>query len=306
MICFATLVTAALILTFIPVAALSTEEEDITKKDKTGTDPRGFGAKLMPYYRFSELENGLEVNELHVFGMFPLSERVGMTYDLPVAKKIDYSEVPQFKALQSLPPSQTTEIGGGGVPFDDLDQDGDVVGMGDLNLRLLWMPKALDSKFTMPFGPNKGQDGNINHMFGVELWLPTANEDVLGNDAMIVAPMYAFVMDHPFFGFLAAMNFFQFDLFKESERPDTLKYMGRWFLMQPLTKPGPWYGGIYLLPELQPVYDFENDDFSLWIGPEVGKMLAPGKIVYAKPGWGIDREGADRKFTFEVGFRWFF
>ena len=60
------------------------------------------------------------------------------------------------------------------------------------------------------------------------------------------------------------------------------------------------------MPEFQPIYDFENDEFSLWIGPEVGKMLAPGRIIYAKPGWGIEPEGADRKFTFEAGFRWFF
>jgi len=64
---------------------------------------------------------------------------------------------------------------------------------------------------------------------------------------------------------------------------------------------------IYLLPEMQPVYDFENSHFSFWIGPEIGKMLAPGRIIYAKPGWGVspdDTEG-DRKFTFEIGFRYF-
>jgi hypothetical protein len=36
-------------------------------------------------------------------------------------------------------------------------------------------------------------------------------------------------------------------------------------------------------------------------------MLAPGRIAYIKPGWGIDNsEDIDRKTTFEVGFRWFF
>jgi len=40
---------------------------------------------------------------------------------------------------------------------------------------------------------------------------------------------------------------------------------------------------------------------------EVGKMFAPGKIGYIKPGWGISNsELTDRDSTLEVGFRWFF
>jgi hypothetical protein len=77
--------------------------------------------------------------------------------------------------------------------------------------------------------------------------------------------------------------------------------------MQPLTPPGKWWGGLYLMPEFQPIYDFETDDFSLWIGLEFGKMVAPGKIAYIKPGWGIENsELVDRANTFEAGFRWFF
>jgi hypothetical protein len=35
--------------------------------------------------------------------------------------------------------------------------------------------------------------------------------------------------------------------------------------------------------------------------------LAPGKIAYIKPGWGLDNsEMTDRKSTVEAGFRWFF
>jgi len=61
------------------------------------------------------------------------------------------------------------------------------------------------------------------------------------------------------------------------------------------------------MPEFQPIYDFETEDFSGWLGLEFGKMLAPGKIAYIKPGWGIDNsEPVDRDNTFEIGFRWFF
>ena len=42
-------------------------------------------------------------------------------------------------------------------------------------------------------------------------------------------------------------------------------------------------------------------------GPEFGKMLGPGNILYIKPGWGVDSDElqGDRKFTFEIGWRKF-
>ena len=59
---------------------------------------------------------------------------------------------------------------------------------------------------------------------------------------------------------------------------------------------------------MQPVYDFREDHFSFWIGPEFGKIMAPGHIFYVKPGFGIDpsKSKGDRKFTMEFGFRYFF
>ena len=65
--------------------------------------------------------------------------------------------------------------------------------------------------------------------------------------------------------------------------------------------------GLYLLTEFQPVYDFKEDHFSFWIGPELGKILKDGYIAYAKPGFGVDpdEDKGDRKFTFEIGFRYF-
>jgi hypothetical protein len=88
--------------------------------------------------------------------------------------------------------------------------------------------------------------------------------------------------------------------------------------MQPLSKPAHMenpdndslqifnLAGLYLLTEFQPVYDFREDEFSLWVGPELGKILKDGVIAYLKPGWGIDNtEPGDREFTFEIGFRYF-
>ena len=40
---------------------------------------------------------------------------------------------------------------------------------------------------------------------------------------------------------------------------------------------------------------------------EFGKLLAPGRVIFIKPGWGMDNsEATDRESTLEVGFRWFF
>ena len=104
------------------------------------------------------------------------------------------------------------------------------------------------------------------------------------------------------------MNFYFFDAFKEDNVDDTSLYVGRWFVMLPLSAPGPnFFDGWYALPEFQPVYDFEESHFSFWVGPEFGKMLSPGNIMYFKPGWGVDPDEAegDREFTFEIGYRYF-
>ena len=56
-----------------------------------------------------------------------------------------------------------------------------------------------------------------------------------------------------------------------------------------------------------PVYDFEDEEFSFWVGPELGKIVKDGLIFYGKPGFGVDpdEKDGDRKFSFEVGFRYF-
>ena len=62
------------------------------------------------------------------------------------------------------------------------------------------------------------------------------------------------------------------------------------------------------MTELQPVYDFKESHFSFWVGPEIGKIMREGNIIYAKPGFAIDPDKSedDRKWTFELGFRYFF
>jgi hypothetical protein len=253
-------------------AAKEEKIEKAVQEDKTGTDPRAFTDKWTPFYRFTELENGLIQQSLTAYGTLGFSPRVGMFYEVPLSVHTD------------LPgPAQES------------------IGMGDIKLTFAVKPKAWE----WTYGKDGEKQGNV--MWGTDLTFSTATDDVAGGNSFLFAPMVVVVLDMPFYGFLAALNLYYFDVFKGDSAPKTSKYVGRWYYMQPLTKPGPWYGGLFILPEFQPIYDFETNDYSSWFGLEIGKVAGEGKIAYIKPGWGIDNsEPTDRKSTFEAGFRWFF
>ena len=246
--------------------------EKVTGTDKTGTDPRDFASKFMPYFIHTELENEVQIRQLNLFGLYAFDKDFAMTYDLPVSKEIDFSD--------SSIPGPTTN------------------GMGDLGIRFFYKPGAT-------------QFEKSSHMFGAELTFPTATEDVLGSEVTVLSPMYVYVKNVQITGpgFLAFMNFLDFDIMSSDGEDDVERFRGRWFAMIPLAKPGPnFLDGWYLLPELQPVYDFEADDdeFSLWLAPELGKLVSKSFVMYAKPGWGIVKDAdTDRDFTFEFGFRYF-
>lgn len=293
-------------------------------QDATGTDPRDFSSKFMPYYRYMELENGVEVNMSTVFGMHAFNPRFAMTYEWAVAMETDYSDVDEFKQFkQGIPQDgDLPHIGpdpgrGGGLPFADLlEDDGDVTGVGDLNLRFFLRPEQWEWRFW-------GGEKSASVMPVLEATFPTATEDLLGDESMILSPGVTYVTDMPFespplgLGFLALMNFYDFDIFKDNSRSHTSRFRGRWFWMQPLSMPAFMkdpndadyhffdLSGLYLLTEAQPVYDFRESDFSFWVGPELGKIVKEGTIFYIKPGWGIDNDNpGDREFTFEVGVRY--
>ena len=261
----------------IKKAAKKATVEKAVKEDATGTDPRVFSNKWMPYYRYTELDNGLIQQDLTAFGTVRFSDRVGMFYEVPLAQYRDFGGVP-------------------GVPAGT-----DAIGIGDTDLKFLWRPEATEFSY--------GEEGekSASFLFGTDFILPTATDNALAGNALVAAPIVGAVFDMPLHGFIASLNLYFFDVYKKDSAPDTSKYVGKWFYMQPLTRPGPWYGGLFLLPEWQPIYDFETKKFSSWLGLEFGKMMAPGKIAYIKPGWGIRNSATtDRKVTLEVGFRWFF
>jgi hypothetical protein len=273
------------------LAASGAEEgEEIKGMGETGTDPRDFSAKFMPYFRFTELENELEQKEFVLFGLIPFSKKIAMTYEIPVAMERNIRDTDGYKTL--------SDIGGGGavlpggLPLSS-ELDGKETGIGDMNLRFF---VKHDCKLL-----------GFDFMSGVETVLPTASEDVLGSETFIVKPMAILARDLNFWpapgAFLALMNFYAFDAWKDSDRDSVSQYIGRYFFMLPVHP-----SGIYLLPEIQYIYDFELHHNSFWIGPEIGKMLAPGRILYLKPGFGINpsKSKGDRNWTFEIGFRYFF
>lgn len=265
---------------------------------ETGTDPRDFAPKFMPYYRYTELENGLENNALTLFGLYAFTPKFAMTYEIPLGYKNDVTDTNLNNGDGTCGPG--AYLPGPGLPPIDIpgvQGNCQETGIGDMNLRFM-------------ASSDVGWLGG-DWLFGVQVDLPTATQNFLGTEQTRLGPMFAYVRDIPAWpgpgAFMALMNFYFFDVetLSESDAGDTSMYVGRWFVMLPLNAKHK----IYALPEFQPIYDFENSHFSFWVGPEIGKMIGDdGKnVVYVKPGWGADPDSStgDRDFTFEIGWRYF-
>ncbi len=267
----------------------------------TGNDPRDFASKFMPYYRYTELKNGMEADDLAIFGLWAITKNFALTYETSIGKQVDITGTPACAGLPDI--DCTGSVPGFGYLPNGLPAEGDGVetGMGDTILRFIW---DTDSRlFGAAFLP------------GLQIDVPTASDPILGSETVSGGPIATFVWDvkkWPAPGaFFAMMNIYTFDWYKEKGRGDVSRFMGRWFLQLPINKKHK----LYIMTEFQPVYDFEESHFSFWFGPEFGKAFTPspgifrnGGAIYFKPGWGIDpdRGAGDREFTFEVGFRAFF
>lgn len=267
----------------------------------TGNDPRDFTSKFMPYYRYTDVKNGTEVNDLAIFGLWAITKNMALTYEVSLGKQMDITGTPACAGLPDV--DCTGSVPGSGFLPNGVPAEGDGIetGVGDTILRGLWNvePKFLGGSF-IP---------------GLQVTLPTASDPTLGSETVSGGPILTFVWDikkWPAPGaFFAQMNIFEFDWYKEPGRDHIGRYMGRWFLQLPINKKHL----LYLLTEFQPVYDWENSHFSFWFGPEFGKAFKPSKgvfrnggAIYFKPGFGVnpDRNAGDREWTFEVGIRFFF
>jgi len=279
----------------VSMMALPVGAQEGEGQAKTGTDPRDFAPKFMPYYRYTELENGLQNDAFTLFGLYAFTPKFAMTYEIPVGYKNDVTGTTLNNGDNTCGPGGSFSPGEGLPPISIPGVVGNCqeTGMGDLNLRFM-------------YSSDVGWLGG-DWIFGVQIDLPTATQNFLGNEQVRLGPMFAYVRDIPKWpgpgAFFALMNFYFFDVFKDDGVADTSMYVGRWFVMLPISKKHK----IYLLPEFQPIYDFENNHFSFWVGPEIGKMINKKNIIYVKPGWGVkpDAPFGDRDFTFEIGWRYF-
>jgi len=262
-------------------AAKDTKIEENVEQDATGNDPRAFANKWTPNYKYTKLENGLVQQDINASGTVRFTDNLGVIYEMPVAQFRDFSEV------EGLPD---------GTPQS-------AIGMGDVSLKFLANLRSLD----FFYGEGKKKSGTI--VVGTDFILPTATSEYLAGNSFKIAPILGVVVDMPAHGFFAMLNLYYFDVYKTEAAPKTSMYVGRYFYMQPLTPPGKWWGLFFLMAEFQPIYDFEADQFSFWIGTELGKIISVGNVAYVKPGWGIDNNNpakTDRKFSFEAGWRYFF
>jgi hypothetical protein len=127
----------------IKEAAKVEKAEKAVAKDGTGNDPRAFTDKWMPLYRYTKLENGLVQQDVNAFGSLAFSDYVGMFYELPLAQYRDFSKVADYP--------------------DDLPSS--AIGVGDISLKFLMRPKALDFSYGESSETNK-KSGSINVWYG--------------------------------------------------------------------------------------------------------------------------------------------
>lgn len=263
-------------------AAKAEKIEKNVEQDQTGNDPRAFTDKWTPFYRYQELQNGLIQQDVTASGTLAFSDYVMLLYELPLGQYRDFSDV-------------------SGLPTDFPSS---AIGVGDISLKFLTRLNALDFSYGEPSKMNK-KTGSI--ILGTDFVLPTATNPLLAGNSFKLAPILVVVIDTPVHGFFAMLHLYYFDVYRTESAQKTSLYVGRWFYMQPLTPPGKWWGMFFLMPEFQPIYDFETKDFSAWIGVELGKVIVEGQVAYIKPGWGIDNSAqTDRKSTLEFGWRYFF
>ncbi len=90
-----TMLSAMLTVILLSASSSQSAEDDpfaAGEDDATGTDPRAFGTKFMPYYRYTDLRNDVEQQDVVAFGLLRFDDRTAMTYEIPLATKRDVSK----------------------------------------------------------------------------------------------------------------------------------------------------------------------------------------------------------------------
>ncbi len=265
----------ALCATMLLPSAMAQEEEV-----KTGNKPSTFNYRINPYVRHNAFENEGTTTDYSLFAMAPVKWPWALdgafVYEGPIVRHNDFEDV------NTLPAAARTEE----------------TGFGDAVLRAPGILK-----------PFEFASLNWTPVIIPEVTIPIGSDDVSG-ETFIGSPGGGFVISSPNSKrwFLAAIQFYDFDIAKSSGRPDVNRVRLRYFwqyLLSPKHK-------IYVMPEFQAVFDFEEDENSFWIAPEIGKVFSTpqgkkaGFVAYVKPGVGFGNRSNsfEREWSVEVGIRW--
>ncbi len=185
--------------------------------------------------------------------------------------------------------------------WNEFDVGPDESGLADWTFRLIMKP------FNTPFIGNT----RASHIFFLEATVPSGATGVTG-DQTILSPGYGPIISNSPNWFFAPIFFYDFAINNDSAAPDVDRLRARIFFQYA------WKNGVYVLPELQLVYDFNADEFTGNFLPEIGYVYdkppqladgyrpsaPPGKAIYIKggPGFSNDDPG-DLDWRLEIGHR---
>ncbi len=179
------------------------------------------------------------------------------------------------------------------------DQEDD--GLSDWTVRLILKPFVTDF-----IG-----DLKASHVFFFEATMPTGDEALTG-DQTIGTVGYGPIMTNSPNWFFAPLFFYDSGIDNKSPNEDVDRLRGRIFYQYA------WQNGVYVLPEVQLIYDFNQSEFTSNILPEIGWVFKrpprlsdsfrpnapPGNAIYLKGGPGVSNsDTGDLDYRIEVGLR---
>ena len=258
--------TVCVSLLIIGMAPMGVQAEDDAKKDKTGTNPVNFQREIRFYNEYTALNTAGdgEQNVATVEFRTPFADGKW-----------------QFR-LRARHSSITADVNDDGI--DDIDESG----MGDTDFRLLTVP-VLDM-------PNRRALA-----FGLEVFLDTASEDVLGSGATSLGPQVFYVK---FFknGLFAPALQYKFSVDEDTGRSDVDQFL---IDLNYLLMAGDKQSWFFADPQI--VIDEENDTEYAIVDFEFGWMMSKwtdlkGQSIYIRPSVGV---GTDRPTdgSIEVGYK---
>ncbi len=185
--------------------------------------------------------------------------------------------------------------------WQDIDGVGSESGLSDWTLRLILKPFQTDFLF----------DWKASHVFFLETTVPTG-ESGISNEQTLLSVGYGPIASNSPNWFFAPIFFYDKGVENKGPAEDVDRLRGRIFYQYA------WKNGVYVLPEMQVIYDFNEDEFTMNVLPELGWVFKrppklesslrpnqpPGNALYVKGGPGVSNsERGDLDWRLEIGLR---